>query len=97
MPNGKPRDNPVTDVVVWKRDVYGAAVDALIREIDGFTTDYGTYDPFEPVVQLFHWDEASRRGSSDVPQARFRKGFAVSAPDRNRTSARGLGNRCSIH
>ena len=52
MPNGKPRDNPVTDVVVWKRDVYGAEVDALIREIDGFTTDYGTYDPFEPVVQL---------------------------------------------
>jgi hypothetical protein len=27
----------------------------------------------------------------------FPKGFAASAPDRNRTSARGLGNRCSIH
>ena len=58
MPNGKPHDNPVTDVVVWKRDVYGAEVDALIREIDGFTTDYGTYDPFEPVVQLLFDAEA---------------------------------------
>jgi hypothetical protein len=32
-------------------------------------------------------------GSADVAQTRFRKGLAADAPDRNRTSARGLG-RC---
>jgi len=32
--------------------------------------------------------------TTDVPQARFPKGFAANAPDRNRTSARGLGNCC---
>jgi hypothetical protein len=30
-------------------------------------------------------------------RSRIRKGFKADAPDRNRTSARGLGNRCSIH
>lgn len=32
--------------------VFGPRTDALIREIDSFTDDYGVYDPFEPVLQL---------------------------------------------
>jgi hypothetical protein len=58
VPNGKPGDNPVTDVVVWNREVYGADVDALIREIGSFTTDYGAYDPLESVTQLLFDAEA---------------------------------------
>jgi hypothetical protein len=65
VPNGKPGDNPVTDVVVWKREIYGADVDALIREIDGFTDDYAVYDPFEPVVELLFDAEAN---PSRVPE-----------------------------
>jgi hypothetical protein len=32
-------------------------------------------------------------GPADVAQTRSRKGLAADAPDRNRTSARGLGSR----
>ena len=34
MPNGKPRDHPVTDVVVYGMPVFSPEVDELIREID---------------------------------------------------------------
>ena len=33
MANGKPGDNPYTDVVVWKRDHYSPKANNLIREI----------------------------------------------------------------
>ena len=35
MPNGIPGDNPITDVTVWNREVFGPETDALIREIAG--------------------------------------------------------------
>jgi hypothetical protein len=69
MPNGKPGDSPITDVVVWKREVFGPDTDALIREIDGFTTDYGVYDPFEEVEDLLWEAEADRRKTTQLHQA----------------------------
>jgi hypothetical protein len=33
MPNGKPGDHPLTDVVVWGREVYGPDIDPLVREV----------------------------------------------------------------
>ncbi len=34
MPNGKPGDRPLTDILVHKLEVYGAEADELIRRID---------------------------------------------------------------
>jgi hypothetical protein len=51
MPNGRPGDNPITDVTEWNLTVFGPETDALISEIAAFTTDYGAYDPFEDVAQ----------------------------------------------
>lgn len=34
MPNGKPGDHPLTDILVHGFTVFGAELDGLIREID---------------------------------------------------------------
>jgi hypothetical protein len=31
--NGKPGDHPITDILVWNRDVYGTELDSLVREV----------------------------------------------------------------
>jgi hypothetical protein len=33
MANGKPHDHPLTDILVYDREVYGAEADELIRKI----------------------------------------------------------------
>jgi hypothetical protein len=33
MPNGKPGDHPITDILVWDREVYGPELDGLLREV----------------------------------------------------------------
>ncbi|MGH7629508.1 MAG: hypothetical protein ACREOF_08955 [Gemmatimonadales bacterium] len=33
MPNGKPGDHPLTDIVVHRRRVYSATIDGLVRDI----------------------------------------------------------------
>ena len=33
MPNGKPGDHPITDILVHKRRVYSERADSLVREI----------------------------------------------------------------
>jgi hypothetical protein len=35
MPNGKPGDHPLTDIVVHRQLVFGEPIDALIAELDG--------------------------------------------------------------
>jgi hypothetical protein len=39
MPNGKPGDHPMTDIVVHRRDVYSPAVSSLVREIAAMADD----------------------------------------------------------
>jgi hypothetical protein len=39
MPNGKPGDHPITDIVVHKQSVFGAPFDDLIREIEALARD----------------------------------------------------------
>jgi len=34
MPNGKPGDHPLTDILVHKRRVFSRRIDKMIREID---------------------------------------------------------------
>ena len=34
MPNGKPGDHPLTDILIHKLEVYGLEADELIRRID---------------------------------------------------------------
>src|SRR2546428_14067819 len=59
MPNGKPGDHPVTDLVVWGRKVFSERVNTLIREIDTYTTDYGVFDPFEDLDSLIFRTESN--------------------------------------
>jgi hypothetical protein len=33
MPNGKPGDHPITDIMVWNLEVYGTELDSLVREV----------------------------------------------------------------
>ncbi|GAA2758444.1 hypothetical protein [Actinopolymorpha rutila] len=35
MPNGKPGDHPLTDILVHNNEVFGTPVDGLVRELDG--------------------------------------------------------------
>ncbi len=69
MPNGKRGDNPITDVVVWSKAVFGPRTDALIREIDGYTTDYGTFDPFDSVKEILWEAEAYRSREPELFEA----------------------------
>jgi hypothetical protein len=69
VPNGKPGDHPVTDVVAWKRDVFGSETDALIREIAGHADDY---DPFEGLDALFWQAEADRTKTPELHEALLR-------------------------
>jgi hypothetical protein len=58
VPNGKPGDHPLTDVLVWGDDLpyteypgYTRRISALIREIAAFAGE----DAFEPVEGLI-WE-----------------------------------------
>ena len=39
MPNGKPHDHPLTDILVHSIPVYGEETDNLIRKIAGLCSD----------------------------------------------------------
>lgn len=39
MTNGKPGDDPLTDILQWELEVYSPALDALVREVAGLSTD----------------------------------------------------------
>ena len=38
MPNGKPRDNPFTDIIVWRHTVFGDEIDDKVRSVDAIAT-----------------------------------------------------------
>ena len=81
MPNEKPGDHPLSDILVYGREVYGPEVDELIRGIKEFSSKY----------ELYEWWNADIKGSTDreevqrKAQARFEELF-------QRSSQSGWGN-----
>ena len=71
MPNGKPGDHPLTDILVHRREVYGPEVDDLIRGISEFSSKYELYEWWNKEI---NWstdrDEVQRKA-----QARFEELF----------------------
>ena len=67
MPNSKPGDHPLTDILVHGREIYGPEADELIRGISEFSSQY----------ELYEWWNAEVKGSIDreeigrKAQARF--------------------------
>jgi hypothetical protein len=41
---GGPDDHPLSDIIVWNREIYGAKTDALIREIARLCSDRELYE-----------------------------------------------------
>jgi len=52
MPNGRRGDGPVSDIINYGLEPFSPEVNDLIREIAGYTEDFGEYDPFEEVDGL---------------------------------------------
>jgi hypothetical protein len=71
MPNSKPGDHPLTDIIVHGREVYGTETDDLIRGICEFSSKY----------ELYEWWNTHIKGSTDrdevqrKAQARFEELF----------------------
>jgi hypothetical protein len=62
MPNGKPGDHPLTDIVVHQHEVFGNRIDPLIRELDALGL-WASPIATEWLYERF-WDlrEAQQRG-----------------------------------
>jgi hypothetical protein len=67
--NGKPGDSPITDIVLYGKPVFSPRTDALSREIEQFTDDYGVYDPFEPVEEILWEVEYDRKREAELYEA----------------------------
>ena len=71
MPNDKPGDHPLSDILIYGREVYGPETDDLIRGISEFSSKY----------ELYQWWNAEIKGSTDrdevgrKAQARFQELF----------------------
>ena len=67
MPNSKPGDHPLTDILVYGREIYGPEADELIRGISDFSSQY----------ELYEWWNSEIKGIADraeverKAQARF--------------------------
>jgi hypothetical protein len=51
MPNGRPGDHPLTDVVLHQAEIYGRDIDDLIREV----AELSRFAPFRSMERLL-WD-----------------------------------------
>ena len=71
MPNDKPGDHPLSDILIHGREVYGAEADELIRGISEFSSKYELYEWWNREI---NWstdrDEVQRKS-----QARFQELF----------------------
>jgi len=82
MPNNKPGDHPLTDIIVHGREVYGPEADELIRGISEFSSKY----------ELYEWWNKEMKGITDrheverKAQARFEELF-------QRSNMTGWGNK----
>ena len=68
MPNGKPHDHPLTDILVHSIPVYGDEADTLIRRISGMCSHQELYEWWEHEIG---W---SGNEYSVVEKARLRLG-----------------------
>jgi hypothetical protein len=59
MPTGKPGGDPLTDILLHKREVFGADVDDLIREISELSSRH----------EMHEWWTAEMAGVTDRAQA----------------------------
>lgn len=55
MPNSKPGDHPLTDILVHGREVFGPEADELIRGISDFSSQY----------ELYEWWNTEMKGVTD--------------------------------
>jgi hypothetical protein len=94
---GQMLDYAANGVVYWPleqlRELFVRQCERDNREPDEVAQEVAGND-----VDVEEWwqragDNLPALGPADVPQTRFRKGLEADAPDRNRTSARGLGSR----
>jgi hypothetical protein len=82
MPNDRPGDHPLSDILVFGREVYGPETDDLIRGISEFSSKY----------ELYEWWNAEVKGTTDrdevqrKAQARFEELF-------QRSNTSGWGNK----
>jgi hypothetical protein len=82
MPNDKPGDHPLSDILVFGREVYGPETDDLIRGISEFSSKYELYEWWNRDVKgTIDHDEVQRKA-----QARFEELF-------QRSNTTGWGNK----
>lgn len=65
MPNGKPHDHPLTDILLHSVHVYGEEADTLIRRIAGMCSRQELYEWWEREIG---WSSSEH---SVVEKARF--------------------------
>jgi hypothetical protein len=51
MPNGKPGDHPLTDIIVHKIETYGPDADDYIRGINDFSSRHELYSWWEQEIK----------------------------------------------
>ena len=56
MPNGKPGDHPLTDIVVHRTPMFGAEVDEKVRRVDAIASNE-LRDVLATVVYFWPWGD----------------------------------------
>jgi hypothetical protein len=56
MPNGKPGDHPLTDIVAYRRTIFGSEIDDKVRRVNATAT--ATFqDVLATLVAMWPWAE----------------------------------------
>ena len=91
MPNEKPGDHPLSDILVHGREVYGPETDELIRGISEFSSKY----------ELYEWWNKEVKGTTDRDEVAqgpgsFSGTFSAVEYERLEKHVIGLGSHCHI-
>ncbi len=71
MPHDKPGEHPLSDILVFGREVFGPDTDSLIRGISEFSSKYELYEWWNrEIKEITDHDEIHRRA-----EARFQELF----------------------
>jgi hypothetical protein len=57
MPNGKPGDHPLTDIVKHRLETFGAELDEKVRQIDAVASD-DLRDVLATLVYFWPWEKS---------------------------------------